>query len=124
MQTTAMVSKIVNSGPTNPGLPKVNGPCMFCLSGFILFDVFCENPCAEHRASNSRSKKLDLGLKSNPKDWMSEGSNQRPEDCKATAMPMYRSISFEPSHEIMVLFVLRKLILQTRMRSHPIELDV
>ena len=30
----------------------------------------------------------------------------------------------EPSHEIMVLFVLRKLILQTRMRSHPVGLDV
>ena len=26
---------------------------------------------------------------------------------------------FEPSHEIMVLFVLRKLILQIRMRSYP-----
>ena len=26
---------------------------------------------------------------------------------------------FEPCHEIMALFVLRKLILQTRMRSHP-----
>ena len=26
--------------------------------------------------------------------------------------------------EIMVLFVLRKIILQTRMRSHPVELDV
>ena len=30
----------------------------------------------------------------------------------------------EPSHEIMVLFVLLKLILQTRMRSHPVGLDV
>ena len=30
----------------------------------------------------------------------------------------------EPAHEIMVLFVLRKLILQTRMRSHPTGLDV
>ena len=30
----------------------------------------------------------------------------------------------EPSHEIMALFVLRKLILQTRMRSHPVALDV
>ena len=29
---------------------------------------------------------------------------------------------FEPSHEIMVLFVLRKLILQTRMRNHPVGL--
>ena len=30
----------------------------------------------------------------------------------------------EPSHEIMVLFVLRKFILQTGMRSHPAGLDV
>ena len=30
----------------------------------------------------------------------------------------------EPSHEIMVLFVLCKLILQTHMRSHPVGLDV
>ena len=30
----------------------------------------------------------------------------------------------EPAHAIMVLFVLRKLILQTRMRSHPVGLDV
>ena len=33
-------------------------------------------------------------------------------------------IVFEPTHEIMALFVLRKLILQTRMRSHPVGLDV
>ena len=32
--------------------------------------------------------------------------------------------SFEPSHEIMALFAFRKLILQTRMRSHPVGLDV
>ena len=32
--------------------------------------------------------------------------------------------SNEPSHEIMVLFDLRKLILQTRMCSHPVVLDV
>ena len=30
----------------------------------------------------------------------------------------------EPCHEIMVLFVLRKLILQTGMRSHHMGLDV
>ena len=30
----------------------------------------------------------------------------------------------EPSHEIMILFVLSKLILQTRMHSHPVGLDV
>ena len=31
---------------------------------------------------------------------------------------------FEPAHEIMVLFDLRKLILQTCMRNHPVGLDV
>ena len=31
---------------------------------------------------------------------------------------------YEPAHEIMALGVLRKLILQTRMRSHPVGLDV
>ena len=31
-------------------------------------------------------------------------------------------IVIEPSHEIMVLFVFRKLILQTLMRSHPVGL--
>ena len=30
----------------------------------------------------------------------------------------------EPAHEIMAFFVLRKLNLQTRMRSHPVGLDV
>ena len=30
----------------------------------------------------------------------------------------------EPAHEIMALFVLHKLILQKRMRSHPVGLDV
>ena len=31
---------------------------------------------------------------------------------------------WQPCHGIMVLFILRKLILQTRMRSHPAGLDV
>ena len=35
-----------------------------------------------------------------------------------------RKVSYEPSHEIMVLSVFRKLILQTRMCSHPVGLDV
>ena len=26
----------------------VNGPCMFCISGFRLFDGLSEKPCAEH----------------------------------------------------------------------------
>ena len=30
----------------------------------------------------------------------------------------------EAAHAIMLLFVLRKLILHTRMRSHPVGLDV
>ena len=33
-------------------------------------------------------------------------------------------MEIEPAHEIMVLFVLRKLILQMHMRSHPMGLDV
>ena len=32
--------------------------------------------------------------------------------------------SYEPAYEIMALFVLRKLILQTPMRSHPVGLDI
>ena len=37
---------------------------------------------------------------------------------------VYRLMAlFEPCHAIMALFVLRKLILQTRMRSHPEGLD-
>ena len=34
------------------------------------------------------------------------------------------SLWFEPAHEIMALFVLHKLILQTHMPSHPVGLDV
>ena len=40
-------------------------------------------------------------------------------DCVVTGQK-----AFEPSHEIMALFVLRKPILQTRMCSHPVWLDV
>ena len=36
----------------------------------------------------------------------------------------YITCIFESSHEIMALFVLHKLILQTRMCSHPVGLDV
>ena len=36
----------------------------------------------------------------------------------------YQEITTEPAHEIMVLFVIRKLFLQTCMRSHPVGLDV
>ena len=41
-----------------------------------------------------------------------------------TLVCMYVYLIFEPSHEIMVLFNLRKLILQTRMRSYPVGLGV
>ena len=38
---------------------------------------------------------------------------------------VYVSFSFEPSHEIMVLFVLHRLFFfQTRRRSYPVRLDV
>ena len=32
-------------------------------------------------------------------------------------------VSSEPCYEIMVFFILRKLVLQTRMRSHPVGLE-
>ena len=38
--------------------------------------------------------------------------------------PDLRPYTFEPSHEIIVGFVLHKLLLQTHMRSHPMGLDV
>ena len=42
--------------------------------------------------------------------------------CSCQSVPKFRI--FEPSHEIMVLFIFRKLILQTHMRSHLVGLDV
>ena len=45
----------------------------------------------------------------NPLDWLP---------------PTWTRFMIEPSHEIMALFVLRKLILQMRMRSHLLGLDV
>ena len=47
-------------------------------------------------------------------------SNLGPRICQMSR----RIVQYELSHEIMALFVLRKLILQTRMRSHPVGLDV
>ena len=38
--------------------------------------------------------------------------------------PEFPETSNEPPHQIMALFVLRKLILQMRLRSHPMGLDV
>ena len=43
---------------------------------------------------------------------------------RGTEEPRLSDSSNEPCHEIMALSVLRKLILQTRMRSHPVGLDV
>ena len=51
----------------------------------------------------------------------------------AIALPVQMTVEYsahnhqlinEPSHEIMVLFILRKLILQMRMRSQAVGLDV
>ena len=41
-----------------------------------------------------------------------------------TTMGIHQRSPNEPAHEIMVLLVLCKFILQTRMRSHPVGLDV
>ena len=71
---------------------------------------------------------------SRQKDWKSKGSNQPPFDCKVNMLTTWRinwgkksiinKSVYEPAHEIMALFVSNKLILQTRMRSHPVGLDV
>ena len=42
----------------------------------------------------------------------------------APSMHIFKTCLFEPAHEIMVLFILRKLVLQTRMCSYPVGLDV
>ena len=47
-----------------------------------------------------------------------------PCDHLAEGRENYSTCISEPSHEIMVRFVLRKLFLQTRMRSHPVGLYV
>ena len=56
------------------------------------------------------------------KEWEIQTSHSmwQAEQCHFVILKMTN----EPSHEIMVLFVLRKLILQNRMRSHPVGLDV
>ena len=48
-----------------------------------------------------------------------------PHVCELVLSVNYHDVHlFEPAHEIMALFVLCKLILQTRMRSYLVGLDV
>ena len=54
-------------------------------------------------------------LQSRVKKWQATWSARNKGEAKETN---------EPAHEIMALFVLRKLILQSHMRSHPVGLDV
>ena len=42
----------------------------------------------------------------------------------STRIQQNHTTKIEPAHHIMAGFVLRKLILQTHMRSHPVGLDV
>ena len=44
-------------------------------------------------------------------------------NCNMAVVGQTQSIN-KPAHEIMALFILRKFILQTRMRSHPVGLGV
>ena len=55
--------------------------------------------------------------------WTLEGEPGSDEKSDRWAVKQMKWV-FEPAHEIMVLFVLRKLILQTHMRSLPVGLDV
>ena len=51
------------------------------------------------------------------------GQDDDAQNCTKVGFLLIERI-FEPSHEIMALFFLRKLFLQTRMCSHPVGLDV
>ena len=50
---------------------KLNGPCMFCLSGFFHLDGIGENPCAEHHELNSKLMFL-LAAFRRQLDWNSD----------------------------------------------------
>ena len=58
-------------------------------------------------------KEENANKENDPNDIIIEFDEKRL--CKST---------FEPAHEVMALFVLHTLILQTRMRNHPVGLDV
>ena len=67
-----------------------------------------------------KKKKLRVSMKNNHTTL--PGKSQKTEYMKISEG--LKSTSNESAHEIMALFVFRKLILQTRMRSHPVALDV
>ena len=69
--------------------------------------------------------------KSEPTENIRKTGNSKVIQDQSSSKPKYRNIQpvakpNDPAHEIMVFFVLRKLIetIQTRMRSHPVGLDV
>ena len=62
---------------------------------------------------------MDVIIKTEPPD--DEYMQGKTSEVETT---MKKLCIFEPAHEIMALFVLHKLILQTCMRSHPVEVDV
>ena len=66
--------------------------------GVVIFELICSN--TSWRPWNVRQRRASGALDHDFSAW------------------------FEPAHEIMVLFVFRKLILQTHMRNHPVGLYV
>ena len=71
------------------------------------------------RSKASESLKQTQGRPSRlPSDSRRDKSHQ------SLLMKVQPNYTNEPTHEVMALFVLRKLILQTCRRSHPVGLDV
>ena len=82
------------------------------------------------RDSNPRPRDPKSGaLTARPRGRFWNGNDQEPIEVHILSKLLRHQTQtlrtiIETSHEIMVLFVLRKFILQTRMRSHPVGLDV
>ena len=74
--------------------------------------------------SSIRSAASDLGLHCLPRSQEWDDRHYGLTSCLLQLDFSRHYLLNEPFYEIMVLFVLRKLILQTRMRSHPVGLDV
>ena len=78
--------------------------------GVLFYFTFDRKSCYANTVGPDQTS--DLGLHCLPMSSKSDARHKR-----------VKSIT-EPSHEIMARFVFRKLILQTRMRGHPVGLDV
>ena len=87
------------------------------LNGVLLSDIKLKSPELVDLLNDEKDYQIPHNLDPTdplfPKEWF----------LVSFSILIYQ-IEYEPAHEIMVLFVLRKFILEIRMRSHPVGLDV